>query len=125
LELRTNFLKGFVGDKLQEALPKCPIECMFWDWIYSYYPDNDISPIRFAGFTRKFVNFLIENKKFALDYGNWIKLNTEKMVNAATKLAKNKITSFDIRMYADMMLQSIKESQSCVLFLFFEIIGAH
>ena len=45
-EIRKQFLKGFIGDKLQEPLPKCPIECMFWDWIYTYYPDNDISAVR-------------------------------------------------------------------------------
>ncbi len=46
-EVRKQFLKGFIGAKLQENSPKCPIECMFWDWIYSYYPDNEISSVRY------------------------------------------------------------------------------
>lgn len=47
-EVRRQFLKGFIGDKLQEALPRCPIVCMFWDWIYSLYPDNEISSARYS-----------------------------------------------------------------------------
>jgi hypothetical protein len=46
MELRQNFLRGYIGQKLLDPLPKCPIESMFWDWMYSYYPDNEISTIR-------------------------------------------------------------------------------
>ena len=45
-EVRKIFMRGFIGQKVLGAVPKCPIESMFWDWIFSYYPDNEMSPVR-------------------------------------------------------------------------------
>ena len=45
-EVRTFFLRSFLGQKLLDPLPRCPIESMFWDWEFSYYPDNEMSSVR-------------------------------------------------------------------------------
>ena len=115
-EFRKQFLKGFIGDKLQEPLPKCPIECMFWDWIFSYYPDNNTSAVRFNGFTREFLLFLIDNRRFALEYRNWLQLNSENLVRAVQSQAKERVAAYDVKMYAEMLEKTIDEKLTCVLF---------
>ncbi len=107
-------MKAFIGDKLQDPLPKCPIECMFWDWIYSYYPDNDLSTVRFHGFSREYVAFLMDNKRFSQDYGAWIQQNADNMVKMAMDQTKPKVAGYDVKMYADMLLKTIKEKLNCV-----------
>ena len=45
-DLRQLFLRGFFGQKLLDPTPRCPIASMFWDWLYSFYPENTMSTVR-------------------------------------------------------------------------------
>ena len=114
MELRTYFLKGFIGDKVMEESPKCPIECLFWEWVYSYYPDNMISPVRFKTFCREYILFMISNKHFSESYIDWINKNKEKYEEIAIKTSSLKITSYDVKVYVEILLNSIKEHINCV-----------
>ena len=73
----------------------------------------------FTGFTREFVTFLIDNRKFAQEYGKWIQQNEESLIKSAAADSKHKISLFDVKMYANMFKQIIKERLSfvCTIYL--------
>lgn len=118
-ELRQNFLRGFLGQKLLDPLPKCPIECMFWDWVYSYYPDNEMSTVRyiscgllkyrFSGFTKEYITFVISHKRFAQGYLDWIQQNEGSLISFAISTTSIHLTPFETKVYADIFKQILKE----------------
>jgi len=125
-ELRRNFLRGFIGQKVLDAVPKCPIESMFWDWIFSYYPDNEISAVRyrkisayslhrFTNFSRDYLGFLLDMKRFAYDFLDWIQQNEVNLMNFAAVPGSHKITAIDIKLYSEIFKRIIREKLSCVL----------
>lgn len=109
-EIRTLFLKKFMGHKVKSTQTQCPLACMFWEGIYSYYPDNSSSALRFLGFSREFLKFLIGNRRFSEEYANWIETNHDTLLKQFSNLRKPKITFYDLKMYADMLLSGIKEA---------------
>lgn len=127
--LRKNFLRGFFGYKLLEPVSKCPIDCMFWDWLFSYYPDNDISPIRyslflfnlyrFAKFSREYLTFLLDHKRFVQCYLDWIQKNDCLLISYATTSCSipKLVTAAEIKFYADVHKEILKEKLFCVLFI--------
>ena len=61
------------------------------------------------------MNFLIENRRFAHDYGNWIQQNEDNLLKAAAADTRQKTSLFDVKMYANIFKQIIKEKLNCVL----------
>ena len=127
-ELRKNFLRGVLGQKLLDPLPKCPVESMFWDWIFSYYPDNEASSVRytvsiiilnrFSNFSREFLNFLLDHRRFVSVFLDWITQNEESLIYFTSNPGTHRIASFDIRLYADIFKRIIKEKLACVMKIF-------
>jgi len=113
-ECRTNFLRGFIGQKILEPVSKCPIESMFWDWIFSYYPDNEGSAVRFASMNRSFLTFVLDHRRFAAEYADWIKKNEATLIQYVTTAMKPKISVVDIKLYANMTNSIIQEKLTCV-----------
>jgi hypothetical protein len=60
------------------------------------------------------VTFLIDNRKFAIEYWNWIQQNEESLIKAAAADTKQKISVFDVKMYSNMFKEIIKERLSYV-----------
>ena len=113
-ETRKTFLRGFVGQKVLDPMPKCPIESMFWDWIFSYYPENEMSTVRFAGFSREYLSFVLDHKRFASDYLDWIQINETNIIRFASTSAAHRISVVDVMMYGDIVKRIIIEKLSCV-----------
>ncbi len=118
-EMRRYFLLGFIGQKILDPLPKCPIESMFWDWIFSYYPDNESSSCRFIGFSREYLTFLLDHKRFAADFLEWIEQNEPTLATCASVSGAYKVTAADVKLYADICKRIIREKLSCVTLLLY------
>jgi hypothetical protein len=122
-DVRTFFLRGFFGQKLLDPLPRCPIESMFWDWEFSYYPDNDMASgryyvrfmVRFAVFSREYVTFLLDHKRFVSDYADWIQQNEANLITIAIAAHNDKVTPLDVKVYADIYMQILRERLNYVL----------
>ncbi len=69
---------------------------------------------RFTGFTREFVTFLIDNRRFAEGYTIWIQQNQEVLIRIAGTQKLLTVTAYDVKMYADMFRQIIREKLNCV-----------
>eukprot|EP00826_Nyctotherus_ovalis_P051078 TRINITY_DN6363_c0_g1_i2.p1 TRINITY_DN6363_c0_g1~~TRINITY_DN6363_c0_g1_i2.p1 ORF type:complete len:257 (-),score=32.67 TRINITY_DN6363_c0_g1_i2:262-1032(-) len=110
IRLRIRFLQGFIGTKLKGPLPKCAAECLFWEHIYSYYPKNTSSPLRFAEFGQEFLQFMLENRHFSEDYVIWIRENAEEIRREFDVTTDSNITSYDVKLYSDLLLSIIKEN---------------
>lgn len=115
MKLRIHFLKNFTGHKLENPPPQCSIECFFWERIFSYYPNNTSSPSRFLEFGPEFLRFLLDNKLFSEDYVTWIQENSERIIKQFDDSIDPKITSYDAKLYADILLNTIKEILHCVM----------
>jgi len=115
IKMRIHFLKGFISHKIMNPLPPCPIECFFWEQIYSYFPNNPLSPLRFKSFSREFLQFLLENKRFSEDYVTWIQKNSEKIIEQFDGIKDSKIISYDVKLYSDILMNIIREIFHCVI----------
>ena len=44
--LRKMMLQAFFAHVVLRLPSQCPINAMLWDWLCSFYPDNELSPAR-------------------------------------------------------------------------------
>ena len=73
------------------------------------------NPHRFAVFSREYVNFLLDHKRFVHDYAEWIQQNEASLISLAISARDTKITPFDAKVYADVFKQILKEKLNYVL----------
>lgn len=107
-------IQGFIGCKVLQPNSSCPINTLFWDWIFSLYPDNDASSSRFTGFNRAYTLFLTHEPRFAREYAEWIGRNEDAVVRVAEGSPPLRSLAVDIKWYCTLTQALIKEALSCV-----------
>lgn len=107
-------IQAFFGFKVLQPNSCCPINSLFWDWMFSLYPDNDYSAARFSGFGRAYTRFLTQEPHFAAEYSAWITRNKDWLVHTAGEQASRRVQLVDVKWCCALTQALIKESLSCV-----------
>jgi hypothetical protein len=74
---------------------------------------------RFAGFTREYITFLIDHKRFSQGFLEWIQLNEENIATYGSAPGSHKFSLTGLKIYSDIFKQLIKEKLNYVFLIFY------